>query len=134
MVLVDTNVLFALLIETDWSPSARDLHARDSDWRTEVHALVELSNVLTRYVRVRKLTIGQAIAVLSSAQGLIGSGLCEVRHSDAMVVAVDTGVSAYDARFLCAAKLLGVNLVTEDVKLRKAAPRQTVSLTEALTS
>ncbi len=134
MLLVDTNILFALLLDTDWSQSARELHARDPDWRTESHAPVELSNVLTRYVRLRKITVGQAVAAIDYAQQLIGSGLCEVPHSDALIVAVDSGVSAYDARFLCAAKLLGVRLITEDKKLRKAAPRHTVSLAEALAS
>jgi predicted nucleic acid-binding protein len=132
MVLVDTNVLFALLLENDWSQSARDLYERDADWRTETHALVELSNVLTRYVRLRKLAVAQATTILNNAQGLIGSGLCEVRHSDALALAVDRGVSAYAARFLCAAKLLGAHVVTEDVKLRKAAPDLTCSLADAL--
>jgi predicted nucleic acid-binding protein len=132
MVLVDTNVLFALLLENDWSKSARDLYERDADWRTEAHALVELSNVLTRYVRVRKLAMAQATTMLNNAQELIGSGLCEVRHADALALAVDRGVSAYDARFLCAAKLLGARLVTEDMKLRKAAPNLTCSLADAL--
>lgn len=132
MVLVDTNVLFALLLESDWSQGARDLYQRDADWRTEAHALVELSNVLARYVRARKLAVAQATTLLNNAQGLIGSGLCEVRHSDALALAVDRGVSAYDARFLCAANLLGALLVTEDVKLRKATPELTCSLADAL--
>lgn len=132
VVLVDTNILFALLIESDWTKSARDLHAHDGDWRTETHALVELSNALTRYVRVRKLAVAQATTMIQEAQALIGTGLYEVRHTDALELAVDCGVSAYDARFLCAARLLGARLVTEDVKLRKAAPNLTCSLADAL--
>ena len=42
------------------------------------------------------------------------------------------GVSAYDARFLAAARALGVKLVTEDARLRRAAPELTQSLTAAL--
>ena len=133
MVLVDTNVLFALLLDNDRSPEARELYGRDDDWRTEAHALVELSNVLTRYVRVRKLAVAQALTALEEAQGLIGAGLCEVRHSDALQLAVEHGISAYDARFLCAASLLGTRLVTEDARLSKAMPRLTCSLSEALT-
>lgn len=132
MVLVDTNVLLALLIDSDWSSSARDLYARDADWRTESHGLVELSNVLTRYVRVRKLTLAQALAALANAEAVLDQGICTIAHGDALAIAVRDGVSAYDARFLCAAKLLGVPLVTEDIKLRKAAPNLCLSLAQAL--
>lgn len=132
MLLVDTNILLALLVDSDWSQDARELYARDADWRSESHALVELGNVLTRYVRVRKITVPQAVTALEEAEALIGKGICTVSHSTALETAVKEGVSAYDARFLCAARLLGVPLVTEDVKLRKAAPDLTCSLTDAL--
>ena len=39
---------------------------------------------------------------------------------------------AYDARFLVVAEGLGIRLVTEDVKLRRAAPKLTQSLAQAL--
>jgi predicted nucleic acid-binding protein len=41
-------------------------------------------------------------------------------------------VTAYDARFLALAHRLGTRLVTEDAKLRSAAPALTLSLAEAL--
>jgi predicted nucleic acid-binding protein len=41
-------------------------------------------------------------------------------------------VSVYDARFLATAQSLGGKLVTEDAKLRAAAPALTQSLGEAL--
>ena len=53
-------------------------------------------------------------------------------NEQAMRTALAHGVSAYDARFLVAARELGVKLVTEDEKLRRAAPELTQSLEEAL--
>jgi predicted nucleic acid-binding protein len=41
-------------------------------------------------------------------------------------------VTAYDARFLALAQQLDRRLVTEDAKLRAAAPKLTQSLVEAL--
>jgi predicted nucleic acid-binding protein len=41
-------------------------------------------------------------------------------------------VTAYDARFLALAHRLGIRLVTQDAKLRSAAPALTQSLAEAL--
>ena len=133
VLLVDTNILLALLVSSDWSQDARALYSRDADWRSESHALVELSNVLTRYVRVRKITVPQAVAALDEAEALIGKGIYKASHGDALEIAVKEGISAYDARFVCAARLLGVPLITEDVKLRKAAPKLTCSLADALT-
>ena len=50
----------------------------------------------------------------------------------ALALAAEFGVSAYDARFLGAAQRLGARLVTEDARLRAAAPALTCSLAEAL--
>jgi predicted nucleic acid-binding protein len=47
-------------------------------------------------------------------------------------LALNRKISAYDARFLRVAEMLGLPLITEDIKLRKAAPDLTCSLTEAL--
>jgi predicted nucleic acid-binding protein len=55
-----------------------------------------------------------------------------VSHQAALDAALRYGTTAYDARFLALAQQLGQRLVTEDAKLRAAAPRLTQSLTEAL--
>ncbi len=44
----------------------------------------------------------------------------------------NSSVSAYDARFLVVAQTFGGRLVTEDTKLRRAAPGLTQSLEQAL--
>lgn len=133
MVLVDTNIVFALLVRsTPWFEAARELYQRDSDWRTESHGLVELTNVLSRYVRAKLLKPADALAVLSLAESRLGTRTVAATHGDALKTALNRKISAYDARFLCAAQLLGVPLVTEDIKLRKAAPDLTCSLADAL--
>ncbi len=135
MVLVDTNIVFALLVRsTPLYEAACELHERDSDWRIESYGLVELTNVLSRYVRARLLKSDDALAVLSVAESRFGPRVVSVANHDALATALDQKVSAYDARFLCAAKLLGVPLVTEDAKLRRAAPRLTRSLAEELSA
>ena len=133
MLLVDTNIVFALLVRsTPLYEAACELHERDSDWRIESYGLVELTNVLSRYVRARLLKTDDAMAVLSVAESRLGPRVVSVANGDALATALDQKVSAYDARFLCAARLLGIPLITEDVKLRKSAPGLTVSLDGAL--
>jgi len=58
--------------------------------------------------------------------------LINLPHIAALRTAQQFTISAYDARFLATAEILGARLVTEDKKLRVAAPVLTQSLAEAL--
>lgn len=131
MVVVDTNVLAYLLIDGDRTADAQALYARDSDWRSEGFLLVEFSNLLATYVRAGALEGGEALGLLGSAERTL-SGIVNLPHARALGLAADFGVSAYDARFLAVARQLGARLVTEDAKLRRAAPRLTQTLAQAL--
>ncbi len=133
MVVVDTNVLAYLLIEGDRTADAQALYARDPDWRSEGFLLVEFSNILATYLRAGSLERDAAERLLASAQQIL-SGSINVPHSSALAIAAEFGVSAYDARFLGAARVLGTKLVTEDTKLRRAAPGLTRSLSQAMDS
>jgi len=55
-----------------------------------------------------------------------------VSHQAALEAALDYKVTANDARFLALADQLGSRLVTEDARLRAAAPALTQSLAEVL--
>ncbi len=133
MVLVDTNVLVALLVRnTPWHTQARQLLARDPHWRSESHALVELSNVLLRLVRAKEFSADLAVAKLAEAEVRFGDDLVLASHAEALNLALHIQASAYDARFLVAAQKLGIKLTTEDAKLRRAAPGLCQSLDQAL--
>ncbi|MER3546111.1 MAG: hypothetical protein C4338_00380 [Rhodanobacteraceae bacterium] len=94
--------------------------------------LVEFSNVMSTYVRARLATQAQVLKCLAEAEALFAPRLQLVAHREALTAALSFGTSTYDTRFLALAKELGLKLVTEDVKLRRAAPRLTRSLAQAL--
>ena len=131
MVIVDTNVVAYLLIEGDRTRQAQALLARDPDWRSEGFLLIEFSNVLATYLRAGSLSRSQAESLLAEAAKRLRV-LINVPHARALRVADQFAVSAYDARFLAAAGGLGARLVTEDAKLRAAAPALTQSLEQAI--
>lgn len=133
MVVVDTNVLAYLLIEGERTADAQALYATDPDWRSEGFLLVEFSNVLASYRRTGALRGPVAAELLHTAERVV-SGLIALPHGRALEIAAEFGVSAYDARFLGAAQQLGIKLVTEDAKLRAAAPTLTRSLSQALSA
>ena len=131
MVVVDTNILAYLLIDGDRTPDAQALLARDAEWKSEAFLLIEFSNILATYVRAGSLRRGDAYALLDEAEKRV-RGLVNLPHSRALRLAEQFAVSAYDARFLGAAQTLGARLVTEDTRLRAAAPTLTLSLADAL--
>jgi predicted nucleic acid-binding protein len=132
MLLVDTNVVAYLLIDGDYTEAAQELRIRDSDWRSEAFLLVEFTNVLASSVARKRMTLSLAEDFLAKAAALFDGKLGRIPHASVLAIAARHQVSAYDARFLALADLLGSRLVTEDARLRAAAPALTQSLAEAL--
>ena len=93
--------------------------------------MIEFSNILATYLRANSLTRSQAHALLVATEKRL-TGLVSLPHGRALRIADQFAVSAYDARFLGAAQTLKARLVTEDVRLRQAAPALTISLSDAL--
>ena len=91
-----------------------------------------MTNVLSRYVRAKLLKPADALGVLSLAESHLIARVLTVAHRDVLDMALKRKISAYDARFLRAAEISGLPLITEDVRLRRVAPDLTCSLAEAL--
>jgi predicted nucleic acid-binding protein len=132
MVLVDTNVVAYLLIEGKQTAAAQQLRKRDSDWRSEAFLLVEFTNVLASSIATKRMTLSLAEELLARASVLFDGKLGRISHASVLTTAARYRVSAYDAHFLALADQLGSRLVTEDAKLRTAAPALTQSVAEAL--
>ena len=132
MVAVDSNILGYLLLEGAQTARANDLLQWDPDWHSDAFVLVEFSNILATMMRVRGLPLRQAMAAMTKAESVVESGLHAANHVDVLELAAQLRISAYDARFVAVARDLGLRLVTEDAKLRKAAPTLTNSLADAL--
>lgn len=132
MQIVDTNIVVNLLVAGPFSDSARALYAADADWHSESLLTIEFSNVMATLIRRMNFPLPEANATLAEAKRLLSPGLHQVHDSDALGAAVHFGVTAWAARFLLVARALGSPLITEDSKLRRAAPQFTQTLAEAL--
>jgi predicted nucleic acid-binding protein len=132
MLLVDTNIVAYLLIDGDYTDGAQQLCIRDSDWRSEAFLLVEFTNVLASSIARKRMTLSSAEDFLVKAAALFDGKLGRIPHASVLAIAARYRVSAYDGRFLALADQLGSRLVTEDARLRAAAPRLTQSIAEAL--
>jgi len=132
MQVIDTNIVAYLLLQGDRTGAARALFAHDPDWHSDSFMLVEFCNVLATTVRARSLAAARAREALSKAEQILEPGLHSAAHGASLAIAEELGISVYDARFLVVAQTLGARLVTEDAKLRRAAPALTQSLEQAL--
>src|SRR5574337_1234379 len=132
MVLVDTNVVAHLLLAGEPGIAARALYEADPDWRSEPLLFFELTNVLATSVRSGDTSRAKAVQALDKAHQIFDDALCAVSDRDALATAARYRISGYDARFIAAATALGTRLVTEDARLRRAAPALTCSLADAL--
>jgi predicted nucleic acid-binding protein len=132
VLIVDTNIVAYLLIEGDYTVAARLLHRRDDDWRSEAFIMVEFTNVLTASIAARRMNLVLAQRFLANATSLLHGKLALMPHDSVLSLAVQYRVTAYDARFLALARETDRRLITEDAKLRAAAPNLTQSLAEAL--
>jgi predicted nucleic acid-binding protein len=132
MIVVDTNVIVPLYLRTAATNAVRGLREQDSIWPTDPFALVEFGNVLATYERGGYLTEAMARQCLAQAQKFLRPHYVSVMHEAALELAIQHRLTAYDGRFLALAQQLGTRLVTEDAKLRAAAPALTQSLSEAL--
>jgi predicted nucleic acid-binding protein len=132
VIAVDCNVLAQLLFDADQTPRARTLLQQDADWHSEALIVVEFTNVLATAIRVRGMPMKDASIALTQAQAVVEPGLHAANHHETLTLASQYRVSAYDARYLAVARDLGVKLVTEDARLRAAAPKLTQSLAAAV--
>ncbi len=132
MLVVDTNIIVPLYVRASASEAVRELRERDAVWRTDPFALIEFSNLLATYERARYLTKAMAQECLAHAQSFLRPHYFSVKHEAALELAIRHRLTAYDGRFLALAHQLGSRLVTEDARLRAAAPALTQSLAEAL--
>ena len=134
MLVIDTNIIAPLYVQSARTDAVTKFFAQDQIWRTEPLALIELSNLLITYERARYITAATARDCLDRAAAFLQPNLFRVSHRAALDAALRYGTTAYDARFLALAQQLDTPLITEDAKLRAAAPALTQSLSEALAS
>lgn len=133
MIVADSNLVVALVLTHPQHDAAARLHAHDPDWHLPDWWGVELANALRNYQRAGQLEAGDAVTALRHGWSLFPSeNSHEVDLVNTLQIACDLDLSAYDARFIALARSFGRKLVTEDTRLRKACPHDTLSLNEAL--
>ncbi len=118
---VDASVLGAVTFH-----EVREQEATALLTGTEIHAPTLLAYELTNIARKKALEIpGQQQEIMESLETLLATDIRWVEPDFGAVLrlALETGLTAYDAAYLQVARSLGLELVTFDNRLRAAARR-----------
>ena len=122
MIVVDTNLMAALLLNTPQSAVAAAVYARDREWAAPLLWRSELRHVLVKATRRSEITTEAASAICDRARQLLGVRQHDVADGAVLRRAVDSGCTAYDCEFVALADRLGVPLVTFDREVLAAFP------------
>jgi predicted nucleic acid-binding protein len=134
MIVADTNLVAQLILSLDLTADAQEIYRREPDWRLPELWRHEFLNVLASYLRFDKVPFARLLLAWQQAVELFGGATCAVDMPMALAVAGEHNISAYDAQYVALARALSVPLVTEDRKLRHAAPREAISMKQFLAS
>lgn len=122
MIVVDTNIIAYLYITGERSKQAEDLLAYDPHWTAPLLWRSEFRNVLSMYLRKKRLTLGEVLLIIQQAEALLADNEYEIASAHIMQLVDGSNCSAYDCEFLALAQHLGVPLVTADEKIQKEFP------------
>lgn len=130
MIVVDTNVIVSLFLETPETRAAETALRRDPDWAAPLLWRSEFRNVLVSFARTGGLEHRDAQAMMQMAEKLMGAREFAVPSRDVLAAAMDSGCTAYDCEFVVLARAAEVPLVTLDRGLIERFPAETAALRE----
>jgi predicted nucleic acid-binding protein len=122
VIVVDTNVMVHFVSDGADSTDATMLFARDGDWAAPRILLSELRNTLVGMMRRGSITSDRAKVMSERAAEILGDRIMPVESAQVLDVAMECGLSAYDAEFVALARRLDVPLVTLDRGILDGAP------------
>lgn len=130
MIVVDTNVIASLLLQSEYSAAAAKAIEQDRDWCVPRLWRSEFRNVLSTAVRSRLFDLSLALRAWETAEAVVAGAEFEPAGFDVLRLAQASGCTAYDCEYVAVAKDLNVYLVTLDKQLLRAFPDTAIHLTE----
>ena len=122
MIVVDANVIVALVIENSVASSARAVRAADADWIVPSLWQSEVLNALLNEVKAGNVTLEGALEAADVAAHLLRDRVRECRASAILTTAHTSRLTAYDATYVVLARSLGILLITEDTQILRGCP------------
>ena len=128
MIVVDTNLIGYLYLESAHSRQAEQALLKDGQWAAPLLWRSEFRNVLAHYIRKQWLSLEKCRQVMNEALVLLEEQEYEVDSHSVLALAAKSACSAYDCEFVALAQELGVPLVTIDKQILEDFPTIAVSI------
>lgn len=128
MIVVDTNIIAYLFLESDRSLQVEQLLEKDAQWAAPLLWRSEFRNVLAHYIRKSLLSLDEAKQIMGEAILLMKGREYEIASLQVLDLAASKDCSAYDCEFVSLAKDLETTLVTVDKKILSEFPEIAESL------
>ena len=123
MIVIDATVLADFFIGEDGvHRRARQLLAEDPVWISPSLWRYELGNVLRTHVKAGRLDAAVAEAHLRNAGALVVETVDMTDPQEVLNLALERGLTMYDAAYVSLAKLRGLTLRTRDAEVLKFCP------------
>jgi len=128
MIVVDTNIIGYLYLNSARSGQVEKALLKDEDWAAPVLWRSEFRNVLAQYMRKGILSFEDAVRIMDEATRLMEGMEYDIHSMEVLQLVKESSCSAYDCEFVALARELGVSLVTVDRQILREFPKDTVSL------
>lgn len=128
MIVVDTNLIGYLYLESKHSLLAEQAWLKDKQWAAPLLWRSEFRNVLALYIRKQWLTLEDSRQIMTEALNLMETEEYEADSHEVLRLVGVSNCSAYDCEFVALAQELGTALVTVDKQILKDFPEVAVSL------
>lgn len=127
MIVADTNVIAASVLDTEVSATVDRVTEIDPHWIAPRLWRSEMRNVLALYMRRQQLDLAEAAELMDRVEDLVGGEDHDVRSVAVLNLARMSGCTAYDCEFVALAQSYGVQLVTFDKQVLAAFPDTALS-------
>lgn len=117
MIVVDTNTIAYLYLPTQYTADVEALLGKDPHWVASLLWRSEFRNIMALYVRKNIIDLDTALQMQVQAERQLAGNEYSVNSASVLVLAKESGCSAYDCEFVSIAKSLNTKLVTADKKL-----------------
>ena len=131
MIVVDTNVIAAAILDSQWSAAVERLLVLERDWAAPLLWRSEFRNLLATQIRAGRLDLDVAVGMSDAAESVLAGHEYSVESAPVIRLASETRCTAYDCEFVVLAQHLGVPLVTLDRRVIAAFPSIAIELEAA---
>ncbi len=122
MIVADSNLIAACVLESTATESARSLLSADGEWYVPRLWRYEVANILSTMIKAKRMSAETASSLFSALVESLKSREREPMPDDVFALVSEYGITGYDAQFVALASEFHCTLYTQDRELLEKFP------------